>query len=1043
MSFWLGRDFFDNPIVPSYILCKGNKERIGSINCLNKKITINYNTLDEINFETSLYNDGEKNELYDSIDTMKYILLPGIGFYSINSIDISSEGTELEYKTIVAKSSECLMAQKYLEVFTINYGTTESIDGVKFYDLRDKSKSLMHLVLEKIPDWEIGHIDVGLETMERSFKVDRQDVYSFLTTDVSEAFECIFVFDTINNLINIYKEENICKDTNVYVSYNNLLKKSDISYSIDDIKTCLTLGGEDDLTIREINLGYDRIFNLEFYHTTEYMSQKLYNTWDKWVKKRSGKVDQYTTLLSHYQDYIVRINFLTHEKMPDDPESTKWSDYGLVPLQEKLAAQEQKQSVMMKSGWGNESDKNYTTQYLPVYNTIQAINAEITKVQAELDNLKKEQDVYYEQMSAIIDDLAMENNFTQDELKELSTFIREDELTSENYVVTSVMTDEERFAMLEDFLEHGEKELAKKATPQLTFNADMLNLFAMEEFNLWYEDFNVGNYIHVSLRDKYLVKAKLLAISFDFLDLTDFNVTFGNVVKNGDNLFDVTEAIAQAQSAATSVSFNSSYWNAAAKDTSEIGKMLEDGLLAAGQYLKSNEESEMVIDSRGIFVKTTSGKYANKDSIFIGGGRILFTDDDWKTVAMAVGRTDVTIEGVTESRFGVFADFVIAGYVGGSTVEGSKIIGGTLESTNYEKGKYGTFMNLNDGTFEFNGGGEKKLYFDGTTLTAKGTIQAEKGWFGGENGFKIETNKAYTNGKNSLTSKNDGVYLGTDGIALGANSPFKVTSDGTITAIKGNIGGWEITDKNIYNKIVFTGNKANNSTGMGYTDTARDLAFWAGDGKFLVKNTGYVHAEYGNIGGATIRNDSIRASNDNWWVNSDGSASFKNVYISGVQYGSSFGSIGYNNGITWGSFGGSSYFGSSAGSPFSGTCVSHIQSISADYIYANYLEAMYANIGSLQAKDAEIENLVATKASIESLNATNARVGTIEANYVRAGTISADDVHAGTVNGRGVSWQGLNYVTDVTANYGNGDGNVTSLSVHRKYLYTLCAISDY
>ena len=912
MSFWLGRDFFDNPIVPSYILCKGNKERIGSINCVNKRITLNYNTLDEISFETYLYNDGERNELYDSIDTMKYILLPGIGFYSINSIEINSEGTEYEFKTVVAKSYECLMAQKYLELFTINYGTTESVDGVCFYNPDNKSKSLMHLVLEKIPDWEIAHVDEGLKTMERSFQIDRQDVYSFLTTEVSEAFECIFVFDTLYNCIYIYKEENICKDTNVYVSYNNLLKNADISYSIDDIKTCLTLTGSDDLTIREINLGYDRIFNLDFYHSMEYMSRKLYEAWDKWVKKRNSRVDEYTKLLSEYQKYIKQINELTHEKMPDDHESTNWSEYGLVPLKTELAEREQVQSAMMKSGQGNPDSLSYQTSYVPLYNTIQAINTAIGEVEAELDRLKKEQDVYYQQMSAIIDDLAMENNFTEDELKELSTFIREDELTSDNYVVTSIMSADERFAMLKEFLKHGEKELAKKATPQLTFNADLLNLFTMDEFSLWYNDFNVGNYIHVSLRDNYLIKAKLLTISFDFLDLTDFSVTFGNVVRNGDKLFDITEAIALAQSAATSVSFNSSYWNEAAKDTSTIGKMLEEGLISAGQYLKSGANSEMVIDQRGIFINTVkneldendeNNQYAGMDSIFIGGGRILFTNDNWESVAMAVGRAKVK----EESRFGVFADFVIAGYIAASTIEG-----GTIQSEKYEEGKIGSFINLKEGTFEFNANGEQKLTLDKDgTLTVKGTIKAELGYIGGVDGFTIDSKKLYS-GKPMFNDQVGGVYIGTDGIALGKNNAFSVDDQGNLIAKTGTIGGIKVEGSRIY------------------------------------------------------------STNNNFEITDGGQATFKDVHISGVQSGSSFGGITFGDigfGLgTYGNFSNGFYAGSSFG--LGGGAETDFNNLVVGRIQAQIVEA----------------GLVTT----DQLNAVSARIGRIEADYVKTSTLDSD-----------------------------------------------------
>ena len=52
-------------------------------------------------------------------------------------------------------SCECLLAQKHLEDFVINTGAVESIDGVKFYDLRNKDKSLLHLVLDKCPSWKI------------------------------------------------------------------------------------------------------------------------------------------------------------------------------------------------------------------------------------------------------------------------------------------------------------------------------------------------------------------------------------------------------------------------------------------------------------------------------------------------------------------------------------------------------------------------------------------------------------------------------------------------------------------------------------------------------------------------------------------------------------------------------------------------------------------------------------------------------------------------------------------------------------------------
>lgn len=830
----INRDFFNNPIIPDYVLCKANKERIGVLQCTGKTVDFKFNDLDEINFTVHYFVNAEKNPFYDDIDVMKYILVPDVGFFSITSINIQSEGTEFEYKDITAKSYECLLAQRYLENFTINMGTVESIDSVSFYNLSDTSHSLLNLILEKASEWKIGHIDPSLVTMQRSFEINRQDIYSFLMNDVAEAFGCFFLFDTLTYTINIYKEENVSKDTNIYISYINLLKNTNLSYSTDDIKTCLTLTGSDDLTVREINMGYDKIYNFDYYNSTEFMSRKLYEAYNKWIVLRNTQLPIYTSLLSQYQDFYKQINYLEHQKMPSVTGSTDWSEYGLQSLKEQLSAYEQQQAVSMKAGHGNPSSQFYESFYLPIYNTIQDINAQIKVVETQIKSLQDQQSSILNQMSEIIRISSMQNNFTKEEWDELNSFIREEELNSSNYVVTDIMTDDERFEMLRNMLEFGEKELARASVPQLSFDADMANLFAIPEFEAFYDDFIPGNYIWVALRDDFSVKVKLLSVHVNFYDTTDFSVTFGNVIrKSKDRYYDIVDALNKASSAATSISFNASYWSQSAKDTSVIGQILDDGLIAAGKYLKNGDDSEMIMDTRGIFVNTTSGEYAYKDSIFIGGGRILFTDDNWKTVAMSVGRAEVTIKGMTQSVFGTFADFLIAGYIAGSVVEGTEIIGGTI------------------------------------------------------------TGSVFNNG----------------------NGTFSVDENGVLSATKGNIGG------------------------------------------------------------AVISDNSIHSSNNNWLINSDGSTSFKDIAITDKAT-----------------------YGSTVVNPFSGTTIPHIESLAANYIKVNYLDAITADIKNLYANEAQLGNLIATKATITDLNAATARIGVLEADHVSVESLNAVNAKFNNLN---------------------------------------------
>ena len=111
-------------------------------------------------------------------------------------------------------------------------------------------------------------------------------------------------------------------------------------------------------------------------------------------------------------------------------------------------------------------------------------------------------------MNAIISSVSMQNNFTSEQLKELSKFIREDELSSDNFVVQDTMTDSERMDMLHEMLDYGQKELAKVAQPTLTFSMDMANIYAIPEFNILSDTFEVGNYFSVAIRDDIWLRQK-------------------------------------------------------------------------------------------------------------------------------------------------------------------------------------------------------------------------------------------------------------------------------------------------------------------------------------------------------------------------------------------------------------------------------------------------------------------------------------------------------------------------------------------------------
>lgn len=344
---------------PNVVLCQTNKEKICKLNVTNLEGTFKFNAYSEISFDVpSIYCDiitGETKPTpyYDYVEGLRLVYLEGFGYFQLQDPEIDGNGIQ-EYKHINAYSLEYSLSQRYLENFIINEGdvgdTVGSIDGVMLYNSDDIAHSLIHLVLQKTYGWTVGHIDDELQNQSRSFEIDRQSIYDFIMNDMCETFKCYVEFDTINNKVNIYAENEverfICDgkmnsfklqgdvsadtditinghivteykynqdtkelsfnnipaqgdiievsnefkhkyDTDVIVSFENLSNDMKVNYSADDIKTVLTVKGADDLDIRNVNFGLPAIMNLDYYCTPEWMGDSLYQEYKYYMDKQS------------------------------------------------------------------------------------------------------------------------------------------------------------------------------------------------------------------------------------------------------------------------------------------------------------------------------------------------------------------------------------------------------------------------------------------------------------------------------------------------------------------------------------------------------------------------------------------------------------------------------------------------------------------------------------------------------------------------------------------------------------------------------------
>lgn len=70
------------------------------------------------------------------------------------------------------------------------------------YDLNRDSLGLLNIIVDYCSGWSIGHVKEELQSLSKTFDVFNTTIYSFLTNDVSQAYECNIFFDETNKIIN-------------------------------------------------------------------------------------------------------------------------------------------------------------------------------------------------------------------------------------------------------------------------------------------------------------------------------------------------------------------------------------------------------------------------------------------------------------------------------------------------------------------------------------------------------------------------------------------------------------------------------------------------------------------------------------------------------------------------------------------------------------------------------------------------------------------------------------------------------------------------
>ena len=644
------------------------------------------------------------NPYYDFVEALRLIEVEGFGFFQLQDPEINSDGIKETKSINAKSSEYDLSQRYLENFIINKgiAGSIDKVQLYNQNDTEHSLLHL--IIAEKAPDWKIGHVDADLAMQRRFFEIDRMSVYDFLMNNLCETFKCVIEFNTYDNEINVYKEETAGIDTDVLITFENLSNKINIKYSADDIKTVLTVKGADDINIREVNYGLPYITDLSYYHTVDWMGQDLYDAYSKYLNIVSSNKQLYLAAKEEARLYSASISDfknrvdenLTEAKIDDfydfvlklyDPNggfniekmnaldidfayinrtvwskfrsimessaytidqkevailevlSVIWDAYGLNTLKIYEAAYKEAQTAEAGQGMSNPDDEYYY-QYHTTFTMLNSVQNDIAERNASINSAQKKLDAVNKRMSEIASVVSLQNNLTQKQLIRLAPFLREDEYTDDNFVITEVDTEEDRLETLEALLDAGYDELNKLSEPKLSFTTNIANVFALDEFTPIINQFQLGNMIKVELRPDYVKKSRLMEVEISFNDLSDFGVTFGDLLSVRDEADIHADLLSQAINAGKSVANNSSKWQKASNDANAIQEAINKGLLDAATEIKSIDGIQQAsIDKWGIHLKKVNENgEIDPEQGWIVSNKFLYTDDNWKTTKSVFGK---------------------------------------------------------------------------------------------------------------------------------------------------------------------------------------------------------------------------------------------------------------------------------------------------------------------------------------------------------------------------------------------------------------------
>ena len=574
------------------------------------KLSLNYYTNDWVKEKDNNF-DKIKNNYIIKMETRYDDLLIKEEYFTI--YDIVSTGISDDYKELTCLSYESVLERKVLRGYN---QVRKLVDLEHEYDLTDETRGgiLDYIIKYKLNNsWTIGYVHPDLLDIYRNFEISEKNLIS-LMHDLEEQFNCIFEYDTVNNIIHVDLIEEYGENEGLFLSDENYLNDLNITIKDENIKTRLFVYGHKNIGVTKYNItGQQYIDNFTYYRKPEYMSQDLLdalNAYDLLLESKQGDFTTYLNNLDSLEESLL----------------TKQNE--LADLNIERIQLEDNEDIAIAKGTA------YGEPYAYWHNLWKDKIIEINTKQNEIDSIQDNINTVHNDINTLRNEVSYESNFTSEQLKQLNPFIKE------HKIVNDVIDDEKIL------YEYAVDYLKRISTPTVEIKLNAIDIFSSNDCYLDWKKVKIGNFAN-AYYDKFGLDETVRIVQYTH-DIKGGSLSLEFTNKDQLNLDAIALSRLQKKLENTS--------NVVENERTDYKKYIEDeeNIIKKGENLNSENNSMImgdgsIIDRRGMFMRDVDSA---SGQMRILGNRIVFTRDNWETYSLAI-----TSDGIqTDGDFRLFSE---------------------------------------------------------------------------------------------------------------------------------------------------------------------------------------------------------------------------------------------------------------------------------------------------------------------------------------------------------------------------------------------------